>query len=155
MKRIAIILAILISCLYEEMRASDIPVQGMTIGLQAGDKGKAIEATYSYGSLVYWPKSTFVKGLGTISAGIETGPLNAGTFIIAPKINYTMNWFVSFGASMLYYTDFSGGSLRFRPEVGVSMLGMRVYHGWNFSVDRYNPLPMNSSFFGMSYFVKF
>jgi hypothetical protein len=155
MKRIAIILAIMISCLYEEMRSSDIPVQGMTIGLHAGDRGQSIEAMYSYGSLVYWPKTTFVKGLGTISAGIETGPLNSDQFIIAPKINYTMNWFVSFGASMLYYTNFSEGSLRFRPEVGISMLGVRLYHGWNFSVDRYNPLPMNSSFFGLSYFVKF
>lgn len=155
MMRIAIIFVLCLTCLHGEMRASDIPVHGMTFGLHTGDQGKAIEATYSYGSLVYWPKTQYIKGLGTISAGIETGPLNAGKFIIAPKVNYTMNWFISFGASMLYYTDFSGGSLRFRPEVGVSMLGIRVYHGWNFSVDKYNPLPMNSSFFGMSYFVKF
>jgi len=155
MIRYAIIIAIVCTHLFEDMRASDIPVQGLTIGMHAGDQGKAVEASYGYGSLVYWPKTTCVKGLGTISAGIETGPLNADRFTIAPKVNYTMNWFISFGASMLYYTDFTEGSLRFRPEVGLSMFGLRVYHGWNFSVDRYNPLPMNSSFFGMSYFVKF
>jgi hypothetical protein len=152
----AIIIAVLIfACHPKSMQASDIPVNGITLGFHSGDKGASLEATYSYGSLVYWPKTSLIKGLGTISAGIETGPLNAEKFIIAPKINYTMNWFVSFGASMLYYTDFSGGSLRFRPEIGVSMLGLRIYHGWNFSVDKYNPLPMNASFLGMSYFVKF
>ena len=154
MIRFAIIIAMLCAHLHEDMRASDIPVQGMTLGIHSGNQGASIEASYGYGSLVYWPKSTYVKGLGTISAGIETGPLNADVIIMAPKINYTMNWFLSFGASMLYYTDFSKGSLRFRPEVGISMLGVRLYHGWNFSVDRYNPLPMNATFVGLSYFVK-
>lgn len=135
--------------------ASDVPMHGVTIGVQSGDVGKSLEAMYSYGSLVYWPKTSMIKGLGAISIGMETGPLNADRFIIAPKISYTMNWFVSFGASMLYYTDFQGGSLRFRPEIGISMLGVRVYHGWNFSVDKYKPLPMNASFVGLTYFVKF
>jgi hypothetical protein len=86
---------------------------------------------------------------------MEAGPLQAERFIIAPKVSYTMNWFISFGASMVYYTDFHGGSLRFRPEIGISMLGARVYHGWNFSVDKYNPMPINTSFVGLTYFVKF
>lgn len=137
------------------VRASEIATHGLTLGVQAGDAGKSLEAMYSYGNLIYWPKTRMIKGLGAISIGMETGPLNADRFIIAPKISYTMNWFVSFGASMLYYTDFQGGSLRFRPEIGVSMLGLRVYHGWNFSVDKYNPLPMNASFVGLTYYVKF
>ncbi len=138
-----------------ELSASDVQTHGLTIGLQSGDEGQSLEAMYSYGSLVYWPKTSFIKGLGAISVGLETGPLHAERFIIAPKISYTMNWFVSFGASMLYYTNFQEGSLRFRPEIGISMLGIRLYHGWNFSVDRYNPLPMNASFVGLTYFVKF
>ena len=73
--------------------------------------------------------------------------------IIAPNGSYTMNWFISFGASMLYYTDFSQGSLRFRPEIGVSMLGIRVYHGWNFSVDKYVSLPLHNRFLAISYFI--
>ncbi|MBM4173511.1 MAG: hypothetical protein FJ212_04050 [Ignavibacteria bacterium] len=156
MKLQAFIVCALLSCSpICKLCASDVPVHGVTIGLQSGDIGKSLEAMYSYGSLVYWPKTSMIKGLGAISVGMETGPLNADRFIIAPKISYTMNWFVSFGASMLYYTDFHGGSLRFRPEIGISMLGVRVYHGWNFSVDRYNPLPMNTSFLGLTYFVKF
>ena len=54
---------------------------------------------------------------------------------------------------MLYYTDFSQGSLRFRPEIGVSMLGIRVYHGWNFSVDKYVSLPLHNRFIAISYFI--
>jgi len=156
MKLQAFIVCALLACsITFKVSASDVPTHGLTICLQSGDAGKSLEAMYSYGSLVYWPKTSMIKGLGAISVGLETGPLNAERFIIAPKISYTMNWFVSFGASMLYYTDFQGGSLRFRPEIGISMLGVRIYHGWNFSVDRYNPLPMNASFVGLTYFVKF
>ena len=133
----------------------DVPTNGITVGLHSGNRGNALEAEYSYGSIVYWPKTNYIKGLGTISLGLETGPLSEQSISIAPKISYTMNWFISFGVSMLYYTDFNQGSLRFRPEVGISMLGIRVYHGWNFSVDKYNPMPMNTRFIAASYYIPF
>ena len=131
----------------------EIPAKGFTLGIQSSNAGISLESAYSIGSRVNWDKSDLIKGLGTISFGIETGPLTNKDIIIAPKVSYTMNWFISFGASMLYYTDFSQGSLRFRPEIGVSMLGIRVYHGWNFSVDKYVSLPLHNRFLAISYFI--
>jgi len=131
----------------------EIPAKGFTLGIQSSTAGISLESAYSIGSRVNWDKSDLIKGLGSISFGIETRPLSNNDIIIAPKVSYTMNWFISFGASMLYYTDFSKGSLRFRPEIGVSMLGIRIYHGWNFSVDKYVSLPLHNRFLAISYFI--
>lgn len=148
-------IAISVSCTAISRAQTDVPTTGLTLGVHSGNRDYAVEAEYSVGSIVFWPKTRYIKGLGTLSMGVETGPLSENTLSIAPKLSYTMNWFVSFGVSMLYYTDFTQGSLRFRPEIGISMLGLRLYHGWNFSVDKYNPMPLNTRFIAASYYLPF
>jgi hypothetical protein len=133
--------------------AAEYPTRGITLGLQQGSNGTFAEFGYTFGNRINWPRTKLIKGLGSFTLGVETGPLSADKPIIAPKFAYTMNFFVTFGAAMLYYTDLKEGSLRFRPEVGISMLGIRLYYGWNFSVGKYREFPLNESFLGLSAYI--
>ncbi len=38
------------------------------------------------------------------------------------------------GSSLVYYTDFNEGSLRFRPEIGVGIYQLKVSYGYNFAI---------------------
>jgi hypothetical protein len=47
------------------------------------------------------------------------------------------------GVNLLYYTDFSGGRVVFRPEVGIGVQGSKLYYGKNIPIG-------NSQFEGFS-----
>lgn len=129
--------------------ADDIPTSGITAGVLSGDYLYA-EAGYSFGAKIYWPKTSLIKGFGAFNLGAEAGNPD-GRFIIAPKITFTMNLFVSFGASVIYYTDFSLGALRFRPEIGVGMFGVRLVYGRNLTManDEFPGLNTNNFMFAV------
>ncbi len=115
--------------------ADDIPTSGITAGVLQG-KYLFAEAGYSYGVKIYWPKSSQIKGYGAFTLGAEGG-YSEGRFVAAPKITFTMNLFVSFGASIVYYTDFNLGGMRFRPEIGIGTLGLRLMYGRNITMANY------------------
>jgi len=125
--------------------ADDIPTSGITAGVLHGNYLYA-EAGYSYGAKIHWPKTSLIKGYGVFTLGAETGRPD-GRFVIAPKITFTMNLFVSFGASVIYYTDFNIGALRFRPEIGVGMFGVRLVYGRNLTMANYEFPGLNTNNF--------
>lgn len=128
----------------------DVPTSGITGGIHYADYFYA-EAGYSVGSKILWPKSSLIKGFGAFTFGAEAGM--PGRFIIAPKITFSVNMFISFGASILYYTDFNLGALRFRPEVGVSMLGIRCVYGRNLTVANYDFPDLNINNFSVTAYI--
>ena len=76
----------------------EIPAKGFTLGIQSSNAGISLESAYSIGSRVNWDKSDLIKGLGTISFGIETGPLTNKDIIIYYEL---VHFFWSFYA-LLY-----------------------------------------------------
>lgn len=124
--------------------SDDIPTSGITAGIAAGEYPNAC-AGYTFGAKILWPKTSLIKGYGGFSFGAEAS--YTGRFIIAPKISFSVNMLLSFGATVLYYTDFNIGALRFRPEIGVSTLGVRIVYGRNLTVANYEFPGLNSDNF--------
>lgn len=128
----------------------DVPTSGITGAIHYADYAYA-EVGYTAGAKILWPKSTLIKGFSAFTFGVEAGA--PGRFVIAPKISYSVNLFISFGASILYYTDFNLGALRFRPEVGVSMFGIRCVYGRNLTVANYDFSGLNTNNFTLTAYI--
>jgi hypothetical protein len=112
----------------------EMPVQGIVLGINGmdylyGDIG------YCFGQRINWFSSDMLKGYGGLTIGMEFAKQDR--VIVAPKLAYSINMFLSFGVNVLYYTDFSTATLQFRPEIGISTLGIRAVFGRNFSVGNY------------------
>jgi hypothetical protein len=54
MRALSAIACVVLSFLFQ-LKASEIPTHGLTVGVQSGDVGQSLEVMYSYGSLIYWP----------------------------------------------------------------------------------------------------
>lgn len=57
--------------------------------------------------------------------------------LIGPKIGCWASGGIgpcSMGLNLIYYTDFKGSSLRFRPEIGVGMWNFKLVYGYNVAI---------------------
>ena len=60
-------------------------------------------------------------------------------FMMGPKVGA---WLAggcgaaAMGANMIYYTNFSGGTLVFRPEIGFGHMNFKFVYGYNFSLTK-------------------
>jgi hypothetical protein len=60
-------------------------------------------------------------------------------FMMGPKVGA---WIaggcsaMAMGANMIYYTNFSGGTLVFRPEIGFGHLNFKIVYGYNISLTK-------------------
>ncbi len=112
----------------------DKPIQGVVLGI-SGFENNYLDVGYCFGHRVNWPSSEMLKGYGGLVVGAEI--TSQDRIIVAPKLSYSINMFVSFGVNILYYTDFHTATLQFRPEFGASLFGVRMVFGRNFSVGNY------------------
>lgn len=134
MKRILILLAFLYSINTAQSAENDKPLQGIVLGA-SGFEYNYLDIGYCFGRRVNWPSSDMMKGYGGLVVGVEIS--SQDRLIVAPKLSYSINMFVSFGVNVLYYTDFHTATLQFRPEFGASLFGVRMVFGRNFSVGNY------------------
>ena len=76
--------------------------------------------------------------------------------LIAPKIGMNMGIsFVNFSYSnFLYYTDFKEGAFSYRPEIGVSLWGGRLYYGYNIPISNKDFLKNNRHQIGLNCLIK-
>jgi len=134
MKLAILLLAVLLLTTCARSTETEKPVQGVVIGL-TGFEYNYLDVGYCFGHRVNWPSSERLKGYGGLVVGAEIS--SQDRIIIAPKLSYSINMFVSFGVNILYYTDFHTATLQFRPEFGASLFGVRMVFGRNFSVGNY------------------
>ncbi|GGB00940.1 hypothetical protein GCM10011511_25330 [Puia dinghuensis] len=55
----------------------------------------------------------------------------ANKLLMGPKVGIWVGGGLAFGLNMIYYTDFSQGSLVFRPEVGMGFSPFKLVYGYN------------------------
>lgn len=111
-------------------KSEEKSTQGLLVGVQHWNS-TFIEAGYLFGRQINWIESKKVKGYGGLGVSAEFGSPSGYDPVIGIKTSYTINMFISFGGSIIYYTDFARWSLRFRPEIGVSAFGLRLVYGRN------------------------
>lgn len=112
----------------------DKPIEGFILGI-SGFEYNYLDIGYCFGHRVNWPSTEKLKGYGGLVIGAEF--TSQDRIIVAPKLSYSINMFVSFGVNLIYYTDFQTATLQFRPEFGASLFGVRMVFGRNFSVGNY------------------
>jgi len=133
--------------------AEEKPTQGFIAGIQHWDK-TIVEAGYMFGRQIQWVESQSVKGYGGLGLGAELGSSSDNSNpLIGLKASYTINMFISFGGSIIYYTDFSSWGLRFRPEIGVSMFGVRIVYGRNSTMFKPNFQGINTNMMSVTIFL--
>ncbi|MBS1537234.1 MAG: hypothetical protein JST20_05745 [Bacteroidetes bacterium] len=130
--------------------AEDKPVEGIVVGIN-GTENIYIDIGYCFGKRINWFSSDMLKGYGGLTIGTEI--TRTDRIIIAPKLAYSINMFVSFGVNLIYYTDLSTATLEFRPEIGVSTLGVRAVFGRNFSVGNYPFIGVNKNNYALTVLV--
>ncbi|MFN8361577.1 MAG: hypothetical protein U0264_16840 [Candidatus Kapaibacterium sp.] len=134
MRFFLVLIAFLYGVSCAQSAESDKPVQGIVVGA-SGFEHNYLDIGYCFGRRVNWPSSDMLKGYGGLVIGAEIS--SQDRVVVAPKLSYSINMFVSFGVNMLYYTDFKTATLQFRPEFGASLVGVRVVFGRNFNVGNY------------------
>ncbi len=127
-------IAILLMTFRASSAEKDKPIQGVVLGI-SGLEYSYLDVGYCFGHRVNWPSTDNLKGYGGLVVGAEITSLDR--IIVAPKLSYSINMFVSFGVNIIYYTDFHTATLQFRPEFGASLFGVRMVFGRNFSVGNY------------------
>jgi len=130
--------------------AEDKPVEGIVIGIN-GTENVYIDIGYCFGKRINWFTSDMLKGYGGLTLGTEI--TRTDRIIIAPKLSYSINMFISFGVNLIYYTDLSTATLEFRPEIGVSTLGVRAVFGRNFSIGNYPFAGVNKNNYALTVLI--
>lgn len=63
--------------------------------------------------------------------------LSSKETVLGPKIGFWIGGGVSavaLGLTMIYYTNFEGGALRFRPEIGFGLHRFKLVYGYNIAL---------------------
>ncbi|MFN5310172.1 MAG: hypothetical protein ACK5C0_12035 [Candidatus Kapaibacterium sp.] len=138
---------------YIQVKAEEKNTQGLIVGIQNWDK-TIVEAGYLFGRKIEWVESKSIKGYGGLGLGLELGnSASNDSPLLGLKVAYTINMFISFGGSVIYYTDFSTWGLRFRPEIGVSMFGVRIVYGRNSTMLKPNFSGINNNVMSVTLFI--
>lgn len=133
--------------------AEEKPTQGFIAGMQHWDK-TIVEFGYVFGRQIKWVESQSIKGYGGLGLGAEIGSsYDDANPLVGLKASYTINMFISFGGSVIYYTDFSSWGVRFRPEIGVSMFGVRIVYGRNSTMLKPNFQGVNTNMMSVTIFL--
>ncbi len=149
-KQIAVSLVALVMPYLHIAAKEDRPIQGVIVGVN-GTQHLYVDIGYCFGQRTDWLNSDLIKGYGGLTIGMEISKQDK--IIIAPKLAYSINMFISFGVNLLYYTDFSTATLQFRPEIGVSSLGIRAVFGRNFSVGNYEFKGVNKNNYALTVLI--
>jgi hypothetical protein len=135
------------------IKADEKSTQGLIVGMQNWDK-TFVEAGYLFGRKIEWVESKSIKGYGGLGLSAELGTsVTNNNPLVGLKASYTINMFISFGGSVIYYTDFSSWGLRFRPEIGVSMFGVRIVYGRNSTMFKPNFQGINNNVMSVTLFI--
>ncbi|MBI3259804.1 MAG: hypothetical protein HYZ54_10075 [Ignavibacteriae bacterium] len=128
----------------------DKPVEGIVVGIN-GTEYVYYDIGYCFGKRTDWFSSEMLKGYGGLTVGMEISKQDK--IIIAPKMAYSINMFLSFGVNVLYYTDLTKATLQFRPEIGASAFGIRAVFGRNFSVGNYEFKGVNKNNYAITVLI--
>ncbi len=135
---------------YSAKAKEDKPVEGIVLGIN-GTENVYVDIGYCFGKRTDWFSKEMLKGYGGLTVGMELSKQDR--VIIAPKLAYSINMFLSFGVNLLYYTDLSTATLQFRPEIGVSAFGVRAVFGRNFSVGNYEFKGVNKNNYAVTVLI--
>ncbi len=123
------------------------PVKEKYIGLLVG----ASTGIYTFAevgiSSVY--KSGTIESVSTARAASCEVRIKGGKLIIGPKASASVTWGTFLlGASAIYYTDLSQGTLALRPELGVGNGDIKMAFGYNWQIINNSFGGINTIFFG-------
>jgi hypothetical protein len=107
----------------------------------------------SYGELGFALHSTFHHMLFVtkfIGSEIRMG---GSDFIIGPKLGVYFGMGLGIGLNAIYYTNFEEGSLVFRPEIGTTVLGLKIFYGYNWKLTHTDFKGINSHQLGIAFLV--
>lgn len=107
----------------------------------------------SYGELGFALHSTFHHMLFVtkfVGAEIRMG---GSDFIIGPKLGLYFGMGLGIGLNAIYYTNFEDGSLVFRPEIGTTVLGLKIFYGYNWKLTHTDFKGINSHQLGIAFII--
>lgn len=130
LKTIIPLIALLVFAEVYTVNGEEKATEGIIGGVQYWD-APYVEAGYLFGRRINWIESNSIKAYGGLGICGEVGFPKDKDPVVGLKLSYTINMYISFGGSLIYYTDFSRWGLRFRPEFGISAFGVRLVYGRN------------------------
>lgn len=85
--------------------------------------------------------STFTNILASVEMKIDdlVSGKSEEKFMMGPKVGAWVSGgcgAMAMGANMIYYTNFSNGTLVFRPEIGFGHMNFKFVYGYNFSLTK-------------------
>jgi hypothetical protein len=79
--------------------------------------------------------------------------LGGSDFIIGPKLGLYFGIGLGIGLNAIYYTNFEEGSLVFRPEIGTTVVGLKIFYGYNWKLTNTNFKGINSHQLGIAFLI--
>lgn len=79
--------------------------------------------------------------------------LGGSDFIVGPKLGLYFGMGLGIGLNAIYFTNFEKGSFVFRPEVGTTILGMKIFYGYNWKLTNRDFKGINAHQLGVAFLI--
>jgi hypothetical protein len=107
----------------------------------------------SYGELGFALHSTFHHMLFVTKFIGSEIRLGGSDFIIGPKVGLYFGMGIGIGLNAIYYTNFDEGAIVFRPEIGWTALGAKIFYGYNWNLTNKDFKGINAHQLGVSFLI--
>lgn len=107
----------------------------------------------SYGELGFALHSTFHHMLFVTKFIGSEFRMGGSDFIIGPKLGFYYGMGIGIGLNAIYYTNLEEGSLVFRPEIGTTVAGVKIFYGYNWKLTNSDFKGINSHQLGIAFLL--